>query len=972
MSSKTANRRGPNPQQLQAIEATEGPVQIIAGPGSGKTYTLVERIVHIIQKHDLEPKNFLIVTFTEKAAAELKTRISNRLSELGLKHNVNEMLLGTFHSVCLKFLEEYREHTRLKRNYILMDQFDQQYMLYQKMKHFSLVENCELITGDPAKTSRWSQSESLLKWINKISEEAIDIGKLKNADEPSMRALAELYEKYQDLLAEKNSLDFSTIQTETLKLLKKNAQVADKIRAQIQYIMVDEYQDTNSIQEMLLKELMNEKQNICVVGDDDQGLYRFRGASIRNILEFKNLFPKGHCKEIKLETNYRSHPDIVKFYAEWMEDQIWEVGGVDFRFDKHIHAQDGDFPKSPAVIKASAEVGDEWPDEVRKFLLHLRDSGKITNWNQVAFLFRSVKSDQALRLARELESSGIPIYSPRSNLFFERPEVCLMFGALLFLFAGNLKELQYYKKRDGTVGQLGIWDFYNKCLNLFTAEIRKPENEELKNWAASQMRSHQALSSNTDYSFLGLFYRLLKYPLFSSLMPESQTSKGLIDERPMRNLSIFSQLLAKFEYLHHITVLGPEYLKQNLADLFNNYMRYVADGGISEYEDDSEYAPSGCISFLTIHQAKGLEFPIVIVDSLNTEPRKQFTDIDEIIETKYLNRAPFEPMELTKFFDFKRLYYTAFSRAQNLLVLSCQEENRKSKKKVPTKYFKDHYEKLVSWSDPRFDVTKFEFDAVKNVNLKNEYSFTTHINIFENCAQQYRFFKEFKFNPVRTGPIIFGTLVHETIEDIHKAALNGEVSTVTDAKIEEWFNKNYEVISKAQRVYLNPAVLRIALSHVVRYFHREKNNFDRLREAEVEVSYVKDNYILKGKIDLIRGAGDTVEIVDFKSENKPDLEAERHKIAQYQRQLEIYAHIVEGRTDLKVSKMHLYYTSEESGNPFVTFERSDSKIEATITEIDKVVARIENKDFAIKERPTKSCKNCDMRFHCDDKYKKAA
>lgn len=225
---------------------------------------------------------------------------------------------------------------------------------------------------------------------------------------------------------------------------------------------------------------------------------------------------------------------------------------------------------------------------------------------------------------------------------------------------------------------------------------------------------------------------------------------------------------------------------------------------------------------------------------------------------------------------------------------------------------------------------------------------------------------------MRTGPIIFGTLVHETIEDIHKAVLRGEESKIDENQIQAWFNHNYEVLSKAQRVYLSPAVLRIATGHVIRYFNRERGHFDRLKEAEVEVSYVKDSYILKGKIDLIRGEGNTVEIIDFKSENKPDLETERHKLAQYQRQLEIYAHIVEGRKGVRVSKMHLYYTSEENGNPFVTFERANSKIENTIDEIDKVVARIEKKDFAIKERPVKSCKNCDIRFHCDDKYKKAA
>ena len=601
----------------------------------------------------------------------------------------------------------------------------------------------------------------------------------------------------------------------------------------------------------------------------------------------------------------------------------------------------------------------------------MRESGELTNWNQVAFLFRSVKSDLATELARRLEDEGIPVYSPRSNLFFERHEIRLMFGALLFLFP-QCRKLRSFTTKGGKEISMPIWeDYYDHCLRLFAEELRKPENERLKNWAAQKAHDHLNLAYNTDYSFLGLFYQLLEFKLFGEQIAEVEIN-GQMDERPIRNLSIFSQLLAKFEYLHHITVLTPKELEWNLVSLFSNYVRYLMDGGISEYEDDSEYAPSGCVSFMTIHQSKGLEFPIVIVDSLNTTPRKQYTEIDEIIENGYLNKDPFEPLEYTKYFDFMRLYYTAYSRAQNVLVLTCQEENRKGKKKVPTKWFADFYAKLPSWEDASFDMSKLELEHVKPVNLKNEYAFTTHINIYENCAQQYRFFKEYKFNPVRTGPILFGTLVHETIEDIHKAVLRGEEEIITDEQIEAWFRHNYEVISKAERVYLNQDVQTAALNQVIRYYHREKANFHRLKEAEVEVSFVKEDYILKGKVDLITGENDSIEIIDFKSEKKPDLEAEHQRLSQYQRQLEVYAHIIEGRYGLPVTKMHLYYTSEEDGNPFVTFDREGSKIDDTIDEINNVVARIEKKDFTIEERPLQSCKNCDMRFHCGDKYKQAS
>ena len=142
---------------------------------------------------------------------------------------------------------------------------------------------------------------------------------------------------------------------------------------------------------------------------------------------------------------------------------------------------------------------------------------------------------------------------------------------------------------------------------------------------------------------------------------------------------------------------------------------------------------------------------------------------------------------------------------------------------------------------------------------------------------------------------------------------------------------------------------------------------DRLQETEVEVSLVKEAYLLKGHVDLIRGEGDTVEIVDFKSEKKPDLDQERERVNRYRRQLEVYAHIIEGRTGHKISKMHLYYTGEDDSNPYVSFDKDAYSIERTMEAFDGIVARIENKDFEIAARPDRLCRNCDLKAYCDAK-----
>jgi DNA helicase-2/ATP-dependent DNA helicase PcrA len=951
-----------NTQQLEAILATDGPVLIIAGPGSGKTFTLVERIVHLITHKGVSPESLLVVTFTDKAARELTTRISNRLAELGICYNLNEMYLGTFHSICLRFLEDYREYTRLKRSFTLFDQFDQQYFLYQHIKDFRELPDTQFVLGDD-QSGRWAQSENLLKWLNKVREEAIDVTTMAAAPELEIRTLAACFAKYQELLHENNSLDFSGIQYETLQLLENHLDVLAQLREKLTYMMVDEYQDTNTIQERILQLLAGERRNLCVVGDDDQGLYRFRGATIRNILEFPTLFPDGKCKQVKLTVNYRSHPDIIRFYNDWMLEQNWEIGNRLFRFAKKILPREDNFPDMPTVLRlaASDDKGntDIWYSEVLTFLNGLKYSGKLADWNQVAFLFRSVKNNKVVALARFLESSGVPVFSPRSNLFFEREEIRLMIGALIFLFP------QFPQLRAWAEGvSLPIWNYYDhQCFKPFTDELRKTENQRLLDWARPLAKRHAVLAQNTDYAFSGLFYQLLQFPLFSRFLTE-EAVQGVDKGRAARNLATFSKLLTKFEYLHFVSVLNPDYLEKNLRDLFNQFLRFLSEGGIGEYEDESEYAPKGCVSFLTIHQSKGLEFPVVVCGSLEAVPRKQYGNLDVLLEDGgYLSKVRFEPLEHIKNFDFRRLFYTAFSRAQNLLVLAAQENHGRGKS--PSKYFEHLFYKLPSWRD--VDFSALNFDAVKEINLKREYSFTSHITVFENCAEQYRFFKELEFNPIRAGAQLFGTLVHQTIEDIHKAVLRGEEATISIDQIQSWLTVNYQYLSKRERQYLAPQTLKAVENHVLGYYQRENGNWDRIKEAEVEISLVKDQYILKGSVDLIRGEHDTVEIIDFKSEKKPDMEKDREQLKQYQHQLEVYAHLVEERTGQKVSRMHLYYTGEDGGNPYVSFAKDDRAIGKTVTQFDNIVSRIERHDYQMAARPTKLCPNCDMRAYCDNK-----
>ena len=308
-----------NKEQLEAINTTEGPVLIIAGPGAGKTFTLVERTFRLLSEMKIEPEHIFVSTFTEKASRELVTRISDRIYEADLNININNLCVGTLHSIFLNLLEEFRDFTRLKRNYSLWDQFDQQYAIYKHIHEFIAIDpDCKVF----GKGSWWNIAGEIAKQVNKVSEEALDVETLKSSDDEAIQKLAIAYEAYKELLEEENALDFSMIQKEFYDLLLREPTVLETLRQRFEYFMIDEYQDTNSIQERILLLLLNDKKNICVVGDDDQGLYRFRGATIRNILEFEQNFD-GKCKRIELTKNYRSHSGIINFYNDWMKQQEW-------------------------------------------------------------------------------------------------------------------------------------------------------------------------------------------------------------------------------------------------------------------------------------------------------------------------------------------------------------------------------------------------------------------------------------------------------------------------------------------------------------------------------------------------------------------------------------------------------------------------------------------------------------------------
>jgi DNA helicase-2/ATP-dependent DNA helicase PcrA len=638
-----------------------------------------------------------------------------------------------------------------------------------------------------------------------------------------------------------------------------------------------------------------------------------------------------------------------------------------YRYPKEIQSHEKATFHNPAVLKlSSVDDSGTWREKILSFINKLMESGKLTDYNQIAFLFNSVKNPKVEALARFLEDNNINVHSPRSSMFFKRDEIKLAIGCLLLVFPNYVQKLENdeYDSRDSQ-----YLVYYKNCITIAKSYLVQPKNKKLSDWITNKGKLHSQLKDNTELSYCDLLYQLFEFQPFSTIL-STEVGVGTFNNRPSRNLAKLTQIIRKFECNYGVDTLNDTgcneeaSIAQNTEKLFNSYLSILKSRGINEHEDDSEYAPSGCVSFLTIHQAKGLEFPIVIIDSLDNVPRENTDPILVKIEQKYYKRPKFEPQENIKYFDFWRLYYTAFSRAQNLLILTCNEDGR-----TPSKYFKNSYADLQSVDSPDLDIDEFNFTPIKDVNIKPTYPLTSHIAIYETCPLQYKLYKELGFVPIRANNTLLGKLVHSTIEDIHRALLMDEKQSINRENVLSWFDSNYTALTKTYAAQLSDEQRNTALKQIFLYAAKQQDiDWSQLQQSGVKVSLVKPDYIILGKIDLLQGEDDTVEIVDFKYEQKPDMEKMEERLEQHIRQLHIYAHLVEENTGKKVSKIHLYYTEEKDEAPIVTYPYTKDSAESTLALLDDTVHKIMKKDFQKCTDNLDVCNECDFQFYCKGRY----
>ena len=621
---------------------------------------------------------------------------------------------------------------------------------------------------------------------------------------------------------------------------------AQSLTGDVKYILVDEYQDTNFVQEQLLLKLSEAANNLCVVGDEDQSLYRFRGATVRNILEFPRRMPG--CAVVKLTTNYRSHRAIVERYDEWMASADWtNSAGVSFRFDKTIAADPkATYPAYPAVF---AIWGKDDRDEAKRFadlVQYLKANSVIEDYSQVALLLHSVRQDHSAPYLEALGVKNIPAFSPRARAYFENDEIRVLVGCLAIIFGW------YSDGRGQSAGAVAeLAGYVDECIVHLGRQYGAPHPlaNALREWTddIANLKERQALDVRpADY-----LYRLLALDPFRSAVK---------NENAARNLAIFSQLLNAFQTYYHYTVVthrNREYLRFHL---FNSFLRLLHDGGINEYEDPDQPFPKGYVQVMTIHQAKGLEFPVVIVGSLSNQLASQ-KRIDRDLAPFY-QRRPFEPESRITGFDRMRLHYVAFSRPQKMLVLTAHAQ--------PKDYFSPIWNGLPQWPYVEKKLLAAQsFVLRERMPVKRSYSFTGDLRIYETCPRQYQFFREYDFTPSRSAVIFFGLLVHQTIEDIHRIALDGKLNTLNEKSIRELFERTFRFLCLSDVRPIGDTAKEAAFQQVLNYFRQNQAEMRRVIQTEVDVSLEKDGYILTGKVDLLLGGDGKLELLDFKTSPRP-------------------------------------------------------------------------------------------------------
>ncbi len=611
-----------NEMQQRAVYQTEGPVLILAGAGSGKTRVLTHRISYLIEEMKVPAYRILAITFTNKAAKEMRERASSLIGEA-----VSDAWISTFHSACIRILKRYADRIGYENNFTIYDPEDQKAVIRRILK--------ELNISDKMFTPR-----AILAEISNAKDEMIGpkayMEKVKSGD-LFRKKTALVYEQYQKVLFENHAMDFDDIISNTVRLFQTNADVLDYYQEKFRYIMVDEYQDTNTAQYLLIRLLADKYRNLCVVGDDDQSIYRFRGANINNILDFEKDFKDALV--VRLEQNYRSTKTILDAANHVIRNN-------ESRKEKKLWTENEQGEK--IQVRETMTENDEAHFVASEIHDLVQDGGY--KYQDVALLYRTNAQSRALE--EQLVLAAIPYRLYGGTPFYQRKEI---------------KDLLCYLRLTAN-----DYDYVaaERIINVPTRGIGAVTSEKVRSFA---VEGGWGITEVCDMSpeIQDLRRSAGKLSAFSGLM----TSFREASESGNRIGALINLILKETEYIAYLQADDPTKLEdrqQNIDELIARADQYEAQNeepslagfldelslvaAIDEFEEGADV-----VSLMTLHSAKGLEFPVVFM-----------TGMEDGIFPGYMSLTSASPEDLE---EERRLCYVGITRAQKKLYL-CYAKSR--------------------------------------------------------------------------------------------------------------------------------------------------------------------------------------------------------------------------------------------------------------------------------------------------------
>jgi DNA helicase-2/ATP-dependent DNA helicase PcrA len=827
------------PSQAQAIASLDQPLQIIACAGSGKTQVISQRIVAILAKADVKPRNVVAFTFTEKAAAELKERVLSLVErELGNVTGLAEMYIGTMHGYCLDLLQRLVPD---KFKFSVLTEITAQ-LFVDRYSAQSGLTTCPT-TAKQGVLRRYIDSKLYLQVLGVLREDEITFDRVP-------AGVIESLEKYMALIRQHSLFDYTQIIRSAVDYLEGDhyedddfARVQDHIRDDIRYVVVDEYQDVNPLQERLVRSLVRFGANLCVVGDDDQTVYQWRGSQVSNIVTFAKR--NAGVLQVTLDDNFRSSKGVVE-----LGRSIAELIPPDERLPKAMNAAGhqawarGDLL---ALTFDDPEAEAVWiVDRIEHtrgvpFKDYAESEPRGLSWSDCAVLFRSVAKDSQPVVA-ELRRRGIPFIVKGLNRLFESPEILAVVGIFRFV----VREIESEQLRT-------LWE---------EAALIPPGAD----WAAALRaletgRDFGAQKRHSVYNIQRLYLDFLEALNVREDNLPGDTTRG---ELVFYQLGKFSQVISDYEQVHFTTEPKAKY------EGFAKWLEHQAPGYYADADADFGYATPDAVTIATVHQAKGLQWPAVFLPALrkNRFPSRVMGGVtlrhvipDEAIDDPARYRGTVE--------DETRLLYVAVTRAQKYLYATFAPvaENQQQRSRSP---FFDHIasQQWVSTTAVAIKDARLEPQPVHETPQVT-LSFSELKYLFE-CPYQFKLRFLYGFNAPIHEALGYGKGLHDALSEIHKRSLEGDLVTKSSAAALIDRHLNAPFAYPALREQLRNAGIKA----IERYFdaHGKEIANTEFSEKQIQV-HVAPGITVDGRIDLIRRL-DTgeVAIVDFKSTDRAQAE----------------------------------------------------------------------------------------------------